>query len=203
MNEKRISIWIPVVIGLGLAALLLVASDTAAGSLPPGPAVLDGASTTASRTASTDSGWSSGWFTVTAGSGVTLTHDVGGSVVTHQSIASIPVNDALDLFPVTDLSIEFIGNVKDRSFRQPHVYDSNFSVSPRYDASVCGLASSSWIEDSAVEDCTIFFVDLLNSENLSCEILQIGVFVIQELSGRSFFGQRHWLIILLRRSDPF
>jgi hypothetical protein len=76
MNGKRLSIWISVVIGLGVAVLLLVAGSTAAGS-PPELETADQASAVAFVPSA--SGWNSGWFNVATGSSVTLTHNVGGN----------------------------------------------------------------------------------------------------------------------------
>jgi len=80
MSDKRVQIWIAVVAGLVLVVLLLLASSAAASLPEPGLALPDHTTpnTGASRIAQAASGWSSDWITVTPGTVVTLTHDLGG-----------------------------------------------------------------------------------------------------------------------------
>lgn len=80
MNDRKASIWIAVVVGLALVALLLFASSATANPSRPGPVLPDPATpnTSAARIAQTASGWSSGWITITPGTAETLTHDLGG-----------------------------------------------------------------------------------------------------------------------------
>jgi hypothetical protein len=80
MNNKQIQIWIAVVAGLALAALLLLASSATASLPEPDLALPDPVTSNAgaSRAAQAASGWSSGWITITPGTVETLTHDLGG-----------------------------------------------------------------------------------------------------------------------------
>jgi hypothetical protein len=70
MNNKHIRIWIPVVTGLTLVVLLLLAGSANARLSPPvTPATQPHAATASS--------WSSGWVSITAGTCQTLTHNLG------------------------------------------------------------------------------------------------------------------------------
>lgn len=79
MNAKRLSIGIPVVIGLALALLLLIAIGAAAGSPPAQPPLPGGpAPVIAARTAATPTFWTSGWVSITQGETRVFTHSLGG-----------------------------------------------------------------------------------------------------------------------------
>ena len=80
MNDKRVQIWIALVAGLVLVALLLLASSAAADLPGPGPMSPDPVTpyTGAPRIAQAVSSWSSGWITITPGTMETLTHNLSG-----------------------------------------------------------------------------------------------------------------------------
>jgi hypothetical protein len=75
-------IWVSIGISTVLAVLLLVASNTMARSAQLPPAIFDeneaNLSVAPARAADDISGWGSGWVTITQGTEITLTHDVGG-----------------------------------------------------------------------------------------------------------------------------
>ncbi|MEA3396915.1 MAG: hypothetical protein U9R05_05585, partial [Chloroflexota bacterium] len=73
MNNKHIRIWIPVVTGLTLVVLLLLAGSATARLSPPvTPATQPHAATASS--------WSSVWVSISQGETITLTHNLGGDV---------------------------------------------------------------------------------------------------------------------------
>ena len=80
MHDRKVSIWTAIVTGLALVALFLLAGSVAA--ISPGPTRVSSDSAPPSaggtRIVSAASGWSSGWITITPGTFVTLTHDLGG-----------------------------------------------------------------------------------------------------------------------------
>ena len=69
MNDRRVQIWIAVVAGLALAALLLLAGEAAAG--PPSP-------TTQPHVARATGSWSSTWVPINQGETLTFSHNLGG-----------------------------------------------------------------------------------------------------------------------------
>jgi len=71
MNNKQVRIWIPVVTGLALAALILLAARVTASPSPP---VTSATQPHAVRAAG---GWSSPWVPITQGVTITFNHNLG------------------------------------------------------------------------------------------------------------------------------
>lgn len=75
MNERRMQIWIAVVGGLALAALLLFAGNAVA-SNPASPPDIYPEDAALQATSS----WSSGWVDIAPGTVITFTHNLGGNL---------------------------------------------------------------------------------------------------------------------------
>lgn len=72
MNNRRMRIWIALMTGLALAAMLLLVSSAAAGPSPPETSV------TQPQAASSNGAWSSGWQPIAPDTTQTFHHNLGG-----------------------------------------------------------------------------------------------------------------------------